>query len=51
LEDKLTALQDGRSLSSVYDTTFLIKWPEALGGKVITVSFYGAMTMVPSMGT
>jgi hypothetical protein len=51
LEDKLTGLQEGRSLSSVYETTFLIKWPEALGGETITVPFYGAMTMVPSMGS
>lgn len=51
MEDKLTGLKEGRTLSSVYETTFLIKWPEALGGDTITVPFFGAMTMVPMMGS
>lgn len=33
-----------------YDTTFLLQWPEHLGGGVVTIDFTGAMRIVPLMG-
>ena len=35
----------------MYETTFLINWPEALGGGSATVSLEGSMTLIPLMGT
>ncbi len=36
---------------STYHTTFLIKWPEHLGGEATQLSFAGSMTLLPLMGT
>jgi hypothetical protein len=33
-----------------YDTTFLINWPEHLGGGTAHLDLTGAMTVVPLMG-
>ena len=33
-----------------YETTFLIEWPEHLGGGHIVIPFVGAMSVVPVMG-
>jgi len=44
-------LRDGRPTRVAYETTFLIQWPEHLGGGTITVDFAGAMALVPVMGT
>lgn len=35
----------------MYETTFLIEFPEHLGGGTIEVTFEGAMGLVPLMGT
>jgi len=34
-----------------FDTTFLINWPEHLGGGAITVDVTGAMVLAPLLGT
>jgi len=35
----------------VYDTSFLIQWPEHLGGGVVNVDVTGSMILVPIAGT
>jgi hypothetical protein len=35
---------------STYKTTFLIRWPEHLGGRSTTISFEGSMVLIPTMG-
>jgi hypothetical protein len=34
-----------------FDTTFLINWPEHLGGGSITIDVTGAMLLAPQLGT
>jgi len=51
LGDTLAALKDGRSVRVAYETTFLIQWPEHLGGGDLTIDFAGAMAIVPVLGT
>ncbi len=46
----MVALQEGRSVTMLYDTTFLINWPEHLGGTSTTVSLHGSMVLIPLMG-
>jgi hypothetical protein len=50
LEDKLTVLRQGQSTMSIYRTTFMLRWPQHLGGHVSTMSFEGSMALIPSMG-
>jgi hypothetical protein len=50
LENTLIALREGRSCPTVYDTRFLLQWPEHLGGGQLEIEFQGAMTLVPLMG-
>jgi hypothetical protein len=51
LEESLAVLRDGRTTRVAYETTFLVQWPEHLGGGDITIDFSGAMALVPLMGT
>jgi hypothetical protein len=51
LEDSLAVLKDGRPTRVAYETTFLVQWPEHLGGGDILIDFVGAMALVPLMGT
>jgi hypothetical protein len=50
LEDPLTVLQEGKPTMSVYKTTFMVGWPEHMGGEVSHITFSGSMVMVPTMG-
>jgi hypothetical protein len=34
-----------------FDTTFLINWPEQLGGGSIDIDVSGAMVLAPLLGT
>lgn len=34
----------------LYETRFLINWPEHLGGGSVTIGFEGSMTLLPVMG-
>jgi hypothetical protein len=49
LEDAITVLTENRSVQVAYSTTFLINWPEHLGGDQVKVDFDGTMTLVPLM--
>jgi hypothetical protein len=49
LEDTLKALADNRQVQVAYSTTFLINWPEHLGGSDVIVPFDGTMTLSPLM--
>lgn len=44
-------MRDGQTINVAYDTTFLINWPQHLGGGSINLSFEGAMVLVPELGT
>jgi hypothetical protein len=50
LEEPLTVLREGRSTMSTYRTTFLVSWPEHLGGETSTITFEGSMVLIPTMG-
>jgi len=50
LEEPLTALREGRSTMSTYRTTFLVRWPDHLGGEVSTMTFEGSMMLIPMIG-
>jgi hypothetical protein len=50
LEESLGVLREGRSVSSTYSTTFLIKWPEHLGGEATHITLEGSMQIIPMMG-
>ncbi|GAA0940849.1 hypothetical protein [Virgisporangium aurantiacum] len=50
MEDSLVVLKDGRPTRVAYETTFLVQFPEHLGGGDITIDFVGAMVLVPLMG-
>lgn len=43
-------LQEGKSTMSTYRTTFLVSWPEHMGGESTHVTFSGSMVLVPTMG-
>jgi hypothetical protein len=51
LEDSLAGLRDGRSVTVAYETTFLINWPEHLGGGSVNLDLEGAMVLIPTLGT
>ena len=51
MEDTFEALREGKSLHVCYDTTFLINWPEHLGGGSVSIDFEGSMLLVPSLAT
>jgi len=51
LEDTLIGLKEGRPVHVAYDTTFLINWPEHLGGGSVNLSLYGAMVLIPELGS
>jgi hypothetical protein len=50
LEEPLTVLREGRSIMSIYRTTFMARWPEHLGGEITHCTFEGSMVIVPTMG-
>ena len=35
---------------STYRTTFLVRWPEHLGGETTHITFDGSMMLIPMMG-
>ena len=43
-------LREGRVATVAYETTFLIHWPEHLGGGADRLALTGAMTVVPLLG-
>jgi hypothetical protein len=47
----LAVLSSGRPAHVAYDTTFLISWPQHLGGGTLTIDFEGAMVLVPRLAT
>jgi hypothetical protein len=49
LEDTLAVLKDGRPANVAYETTFLIGWPDHLGGGTLSIEFEGAMVLVPHL--
>jgi hypothetical protein len=51
LEDTLIGLREGRLVHVAYDTTFLINWPQHLGGGSVNLSLEGAMVLIPELGT
>jgi hypothetical protein len=51
LGDSLLGLRDGRSVNVAYETTFLINWPQHLGGGSVTIPFEGAMVLIPALGS
>jgi hypothetical protein len=51
LETTLAVLREGRPCTTVYETTFLIQWPEPLGGGSVKVDLDGSMGLIPLMGT
>jgi hypothetical protein len=44
-------LADGRSAAVVFDTTFLVKWPEHFGGGCVNIDVVGSMFLVPMLAT
>jgi hypothetical protein len=50
LEDSLEVLREGRSVNSTYSTTFLLRWPDHLGGETTHITFEGSLVIVPTMG-
>ncbi|HEX8054535.1 MAG TPA: hypothetical protein VF517_16225 [Thermoleophilaceae bacterium] len=50
LEDSLEVLREGRSVNSIYNTTFLLKWPDHLGGEATHVTFEGSLVIIPTLG-
>jgi hypothetical protein len=50
LGDTLEVLREGKVATVAYETTFLINWPEHLGGGTDHLGLKGAMTIVPLMG-
>jgi len=44
-------LADGRSAAVLFDTTFLINWPEMLGGGCTSLDVTGSMLLVPFLET
>jgi hypothetical protein len=51
LGDTLQALKEGRPVQVGYETTFLIMWPEHLGGGEVTLPMEGTMQLVPLLDT
>jgi hypothetical protein len=51
LEDSLVVLRQGRPVHVRFETTFLINWPEHLGGGSIDIDVSGAMVLAPLLGT
>jgi hypothetical protein len=51
LEDSLVGLREGRPVHIAYETTFLINWPQHLGGGSINLALEGAMVLIPTLGT
>jgi hypothetical protein len=49
LGDTLLALKEGRPVQVGYNTTFLIMWPEHLGGGEVTLELEGTMMLNPLM--
>lgn len=43
-------LRDGRPVHVQYDTTFLINWPDHLGGGSVSLDLRGVMLLVPLLG-
>ncbi len=43
-------LREGKSITSTYTTSFLILWPEHLGGGESRIDLKGSMVLIPSMG-
>jgi hypothetical protein len=50
LEDTLEVLKNGRSVQVLYTTTFLINWPDHLGGGSGNLDLEGSMRLVPVLG-
>jgi hypothetical protein len=49
LGDSLGGLKEGRPVNVVYDTTFLINWPEHLGSGFVNLDLVGSMLLVPTL--
>jgi hypothetical protein len=47
LGDTLQALRENRPVQVGYDTTFLIMWPEHLGGGEVQLPMEGTMQLMP----
>lgn len=45
----MTALRRGKSVHVLYETRFLINWPEQLGGGTVIADVDGSMLMVPML--
>jgi hypothetical protein len=50
LEDSLLALRSAKPVTMLYDTTFLIAWPQHLGGGEVELTLHGSLTLIPMMG-
>jgi len=44
-------LADGQSAAVVFDTRFLIEWPEHLNGGLVNIDLVGSMVLVPILST
>jgi hypothetical protein len=51
LGDTLSALRDGLPVQVGYNTTFLILWPEHLGGGQVSLEMEGTMLLTPLMAS
>jgi len=43
-------LREGKSTAATYGTTFLVRWPDHLGGETTHITLEGSMQIVPMMG-
>jgi len=51
LGDKLDALKQGRPVHMGYETRFLIRWPDHLGGGETAIDLDGTMVLRPLLAT
>jgi len=51
LGDTLEGLKEGRPVQVGYETRFLIRWPEHLGGGSVTIDLEGTLLLNPLLAT
>lgn len=50
MEEGLITLQQGKVTPTLWESRFLIQWPEHLGGGEVVMFMEGSMILVPELG-